>query len=145
MIFKKVLFILFFPLQKSKRTLKKSLKNGGEDILKIWKSLGNSDLNLLTLLQYYIKSYTSSPWQDILKYESCLGILIWIFLHQVLVYHDVSMRAYNRISHCTWFYIAAIWYMLDVVAYICNYTYKFLDATLFMLDVRALAYSDTYP
>ena len=34
--------------------------------------------------------------------------------------------------------------MLDVVAYICNYTYKFLDATLFMLDVQALAYSDTY-
>ena len=34
--------------------------------------------------------------------------------------------------------------MLDVVAYICNYTYKFLDASLFMLDVRALAYSDTY-
>ena len=80
---------------------------------------------------------------DILKYESCLGILIWIFLHQVLDYHDVSMRAYNRISHCTWFYIAAIWYMLDVVAYICNYTYKFLDATLFMLDVQALGYSDT--
>ena len=34
--------------------------------------------------------------------------------------------------------------MLDVVAYICNYTYKFLDATLFMLDVQALGYSDTY-
>ena len=34
--------------------------------------------------------------------------------------------------------------MLDVVAYICNYTYKFLDATLLMLDVLALAYSDTF-
>ena len=34
--------------------------------------------------------------------------------------------------------------MLDVVAYICNYTYKFLDANLFMLDVLALAYSDTF-
>ena len=31
--------------------------------------------------------------------------------------------------------------MLDVVAYICNYMYKFLDANLFMLDVLALAYS----
>ena len=33
--------------------------------------------------------------------ENRLGILICIFLHQVLDYHDVSMKAYNRISHST--------------------------------------------
>ena len=85
------------------------------------------------------KRNTTSLWIRF-NYENRLGIQIWIFLHQVLDYHDVSMK-----HNCTWFYIAAVWYMLDVVAYICNYTYKFLDATLFMLDVLALAYSDTYP
>ena len=84
------------------------------------------------------KRNTTSPWIRF-NYENRLGIQIWIFLHQVLDYHDVSMK-----HNCTWFYIAAVWYMLDVVAYICNYTYKFLDATLFMLDVQALGYSDTY-
>ena len=38
--------------------------------------------------------------------ENRLGILIWIFLHQVLDYHDVSMKAYldltlYMILHCS--------------------------------------------
>ena len=89
---------------------------------------------------------TSSLMQVVLDktFWNCLGILIWIFLHQVLDYQDVSMKAYNWISHCTWFYIAALWFMLAVVAYICNCTYKFLAASLFMLVVLALGYSNTH-
>ena len=39
------------------------------------------------------KRNTTSPWIRF-NYENRLGIQIWIFLHQVLDYHDVSMKAY---------------------------------------------------
>ena len=61
---------------------------------------------------------TSSLKQVVLEktFWNRLGILIWIFLHQVLDYHHVSMKAYNWISHFTLLLFGICWLLWPIYA-----------------------------